>query len=143
MFFTEQLLSLSHLYLFPSLSGLAQYATLLSCNLKPVVIISHSFHGQKYFYIDKRFLQLNICNLFMCRYFSTVLSFFLSCFAFINSRVKQPGKPKLWNHIKPGSLVFAPGNFRLVCHPYILLTMATELKKMKESLKQFALINCP
>lgn len=62
MFFTEQLLSLSHLYLFSLLSGLAQHITLLPCNLKLVVIISHSFHGQRYFYIEKDFLELNICN---------------------------------------------------------------------------------
>lgn len=110
MLFTEKLLSLRHLYLFPLLSDLAQHVALLSCNLK-LVIISHSFHGQKYFYIEKYFFTVKHLQLIHSQTFYILLSFFLSflvVISSINSRVKQPGKPKIWNQIKPGSLAFIP-----------------------------------
>lgn len=81
MLFTEKLLSLRHLYLFPLLSDLAQHVALLSCNLK-LVIISHSFHGQKYFCIEKYFFTVKHLQLIHSQTFYILLSFFLGCFFF-------------------------------------------------------------
>lgn len=48
------------------------------------------------------------------------------------TRQTQSLKPKY-----PGSLAFTPVHFRLVCHPNILLTMATEFKEKGIKLKIF------